>query len=70
MYVCLCNAFTDKCVTRAIREGGARSVEEVYAALDCEPNCGRCKEMIADMLAPETAGLSGFGLQPAFAGAE
>lgn len=53
MFVCLCNAFTDKDVTRAVREGRACKVDDVYRALGCEPNCGRCKPTIAQFLVAE-----------------
>ena len=45
MYVCLCNAFTDRCVDRAIADGAA-TVSQVYRQIGAAPRCGKCKDMI------------------------
>ena len=52
MYVCLCNALSDKMVSRAV-EAGAREEEHVYAHHGCEPVCGRCRPMIRAFLSGE-----------------
>ncbi|HEY9566953.1 MAG TPA: (2Fe-2S)-binding protein [Thalassobaculum sp.] len=49
MYVCLCNAFTDRDVDRAI-DAGAHTVGQVYKRLDAVPQCGKCKDTIRTML--------------------
>lgn len=41
MYVCICNAFTDKDVDQALSDG-ARTLPDVFRAMGCQPNCGRC----------------------------
>lgn len=54
MYVCLCNAFTDRDVDRAI-DAGAHTVAQVYKRLDAIPQCGKCKDTIREMLADRHA---------------
>lgn len=54
MYVCLCNAFTDRDVNRAI-DCGAHTVGQVYKALEAVPQCGKCKETIRQMLTARQA---------------
>jgi bacterioferritin-associated ferredoxin len=49
MYVCLCNALTDRDV-RAQTAGGDCSVAMVYQACGCRPQCGRCAPLIRQML--------------------
>ena len=49
MYVCICNAISDRHVRTAIA-GGATTVGKVYRACGSQPQCGRCKPSICDML--------------------
>lgn len=43
MYVCICNALSEKAV-RAVaqREGGAASTSEIFRCLGAAPQCGKC----------------------------
>jgi bacterioferritin-associated ferredoxin len=41
MILCVCNAITEDEV-RELARGGARTPEEAYATLGCEPQCGSC----------------------------
>ena len=41
MYICICNAITDRDVAAAI-DGGSSTVEEIYSFNGCERQCGRC----------------------------
>ncbi len=41
MIACVCNAITEDEV-RAVAQKGARTTEQAYAALGCEPQCGSC----------------------------
>ena len=51
VYVCICNALTDKDFARATR-AGATTVGQAFKALDSTPQCGRCfdcaRQVIAD----------------------
>lgn len=49
MYVCVCNAITDRDIARAAREG-ARNVSDLSAALGVATGCGTCKEMAQGLL--------------------
>ncbi len=42
MYVCVCNAYSEKQILKAVVEGGAKSVKDAYAMLGCQPQCGQC----------------------------
>jgi len=42
VYVCLCNALTDRQVKQAIVESGAATTSAVYAACGCRAQCGQC----------------------------
>jgi bacterioferritin-associated ferredoxin len=53
MYVCLCNALTDRDV-RAHNDGTC-SVAMVYRALGCEPQCGKCVPFVRQMLRQDVA---------------
>lgn len=50
MYVCLCNAVTERQV-RECAEGGACSLDELAASLGVGAGCGRCRECAAQVLA-------------------
>jgi bacterioferritin-associated ferredoxin len=49
MYVCLCNAITDRDF-RAHCDGEATSVAMVYRALGAMPQCGKCVPFVRQML--------------------
>jgi len=49
LYICICNAVTDKAVAKCAEEG-ARSVEDLTAKLGVAAGCGRCRECAVDML--------------------
>ena len=42
MYVCLCNALTDRQVKQAVTDSGAATTSAVYAACGCRAQCGQC----------------------------
>lgn len=49
MYICLCNGFTDGQVRRsAATQPG--SVGQIYKALGCRPQCGKCVPLVRDIL--------------------
>lgn len=43
MYVCLCNALTDRDLRR-VADKGHCDIDSAYRALDAEINCGHCME--------------------------
>ena len=49
MYICLCNAVTDRAIRHAANTPGC-SVSDVYRALGCTPQCGKCVPVVRDML--------------------
>lgn len=49
MYVCICNALTDRDVASAIQLG-ANSVSRVYQKHGCKAQCGKCSCQVRDML--------------------
>jgi bacterioferritin-associated ferredoxin len=48
MYICVCNAITDKAVQRAAA-GCAGTIAELYRRLDARPTCGKCVPMVRDI---------------------
>lgn len=56
MYICLCNAITDRELLARSAEGAA-SVEMAYQALGYQPMCGKCVPFAEQLLrqAAETA---------------
>jgi len=49
MYVCICNAITDKQIRQAA-ESGVRDLWGLQAELGVATNCGSCKETAAEIL--------------------
>jgi bacterioferritin-associated ferredoxin len=49
MYVCLCNAITDRDF-RAHAECEGCTVSAVYRALGTKPQCGKCVPFVREML--------------------
>ncbi|MDB5370766.1 MAG: (2Fe-2S)-binding protein [Roseomonas sp.] len=49
MYVCICNALTDRQIRDAIA-GGAQRPREVYAACNCNAQCGCCTGTMLNIL--------------------
>ena len=50
MYVCICNAITDKQI-RAAAKDGATDLRGLQAALGVATGCGSCKEVASEILA-------------------
>jgi len=46
MYLCVCNAITDRQADWAVRERGADSAEAVFTALGARPDCERCLDFM------------------------
>ena len=43
MYICICNAITDKQIRKAA-ESGARNIRDLKRELGVAANCGTCQE--------------------------
>jgi bacterioferritin-associated ferredoxin len=50
MYICLCNALTDRAINEAATAGDG-TVAAVYRGLGCAPKCGKCVPVVREMLA-------------------
>ena len=57
MYVCLCNAITDRDIVKAAEEG-ARSSEDLAHNLGVGLGCGRCTSCAKSLLAETIARLA------------
>jgi bacterioferritin-associated ferredoxin len=57
MYVCLCNAVTQRQVEDCAR-AGVSSVEELTAQLGVGAGCGRCRDCATELLAECCSGTS------------
>ena len=55
MYVCICNALTDRRIRGAI-DSGAASLGSVYRNCGVAPQCGKCGEMIRSFLDRDGSG--------------
>ena len=59
MYVCLCNALTDRKLRQAAAAMGSQRPNEVYAACGCRAQCGQCVRAVLQLLrdkAPQVEG--------------
>ena len=57
MYVCICNAITERQV-RECASQGACSVQELESSLGVGAGCGRCRDCAAEILASLQAATS------------
>ena len=53
MYICLCNALTDRQVKQAATAVGTTKPSSVYAACGCRAQCGQCVKALLDLLRGE-----------------
>jgi bacterioferritin-associated ferredoxin len=62
VYICLCNALTDRQVKQAAAIAGSTKPSRVYATCGCRPQCGQCVRALvvllrgADRTMPEPQG--------------
>lgn len=62
MYVCLCNALTDRQVKAAAQAANTTRPSEVYAACGCRAQCGSCIKTLLKLVRgdeSETGALQG-----------
>lgn len=59
MYVCICNALSERKVREAaVAHGHARCASEIFSALGAEPDCGKCASHAVSIYRDEAARLS------------
>ena len=63
MNVCTCNALSEREISWAVRDGAA-SPTQVFASLNCAPQCGKCLPMLRDAV---RAGLDDLDGRPVIA---
>lgn len=56
MYICICNAVTDRQVKDSAN-AGVRSLDELTQKLGVGAGCGRCRECATELLREACAGL-------------
>lgn len=49
MYVCVCNAVSERAIREAV-EGGARTFDELRAETGCATNCGCCEPVALQVM--------------------
>jgi len=59
MYVCICNAITEKQIRQAV-DGGVTDLWGLEAALGVAGTCGSCRETAAEILAENRAAARSF----------
>jgi bacterioferritin-associated ferredoxin len=57
MYICLCNALTDKQVRQAVADGACRP-RDVYGACGCRAQCSTCVRAILATIKDAAAALA------------
>jgi bacterioferritin-associated ferredoxin len=50
VYICLCNALTDRRLKQAAAATGSQRPGDVYAACGCRAQCGQCVHAVLDLL--------------------
>jgi bacterioferritin-associated ferredoxin len=50
LYICLCNALTDRRLKQAASATGSARPAEIYAACGCRAQCGQCVQAVLDLL--------------------
>jgi bacterioferritin-associated ferredoxin len=50
VYICLCNALTDRKLKQAAIATGSTRPGEIYAACGCRAQCGQCVQTVLDLL--------------------
>lgn len=65
MYICICNAVTEKQIHQAIDRAGALTVDDLHRLLAVGSQCGSCRDCARQCLNEKTAvtpGVLPFGL--------
>ena len=59
MYICLCNALTDRKLKQAAIETGSTRPGEIYAACGCRAQCGQCVQTVLDLVRDHASQMAG-----------
>lgn len=54
MYICLCNAVTERAIHQAVADG-VSTLDELTARTGCSGTCGSCADLAGDVLAEACA---------------
>jgi bacterioferritin-associated ferredoxin len=55
VYVCICNALTDRQVKQAAVDAGTTKSSAIYAACGCRAQCGQCVRAMVALLRGEVS---------------
>jgi bacterioferritin-associated ferredoxin len=50
VYICLCNALTDRQIKQAATATGTTKTSDIYAACGCRAQCGQCARALVNLL--------------------
>lgn len=59
MYICLCNALTDKRIKQAVAATGSRRPGDVYEACGCRAQCGKCVQTVLGLVRDHASQMEG-----------
>lgn len=51
MYICICNAVTERDINHCVKNAGACSLEDLQRELGVAAGCGCCRDAAKDVLA-------------------
>jgi bacterioferritin-associated ferredoxin len=57
VYICLCNALTDRQVRQAAATQGFTKPGDIYAACGCRAQCGQCTRTLINLLRGDATSL-------------
>jgi bacterioferritin-associated ferredoxin len=57
VYICLCNALTDRQIRQAAEGAGITKTSDVYAACGCRAQCGQCARALVALLRGEAGAI-------------
>jgi bacterioferritin-associated ferredoxin len=55
VYICICNALTDRQVKQAAIDAGTTKSSAIYAACGCRAQCGQCVRAMVSLLRGEVS---------------
>jgi bacterioferritin-associated ferredoxin len=64
VYICMCNALTDKHIKQAVASCGPQRLADVYAACGSRAQCGQCAQAMLRLVRDHACQLEG-GIQSA-----